>query len=164
MRWRLYQLSLGLRFIAKILLNSLWGKFAQKNNLSHHLVFHKDDWASFHELVNNDAYDVHTPIFTTTEMVRVSYNDKRDFVTENENSNIVVAMYTTAMARLRLLKFLNMVIESPGCTPLYADTDSVMVKFPKGKCPIPEGDFLGDMCREYGNYVILKFRAAGPKY
>ena len=28
---------------------------------------------------------------------------------------------------------------------------------------IPEGDFLGDMCREYVEYDIVKFRAAGPK-
>jgi hypothetical protein len=63
-------------------------------------------------------------------------------------------MYTTAMARLRLLKFLNMVKDMPGCTPLYADTDSVMLKFPKGKCPIPEGDLLGEMCR--GLYFLLQ--------
>lgn len=49
------------------------------------------------------------------------------------------------------------------CKLLYVDTDSVIFKHPKGKCPIPEGEYLGEMTKENPDYKIDEFCAAGPK-
>jgi hypothetical protein len=46
-------------------------------------------------------------------------------VKENANSNIVVALYTTAEARLTLYRYMKKVFETPGCKIAYTDTDSV---------------------------------------
>jgi hypothetical protein len=50
-----------------------------------------------------------------------------------------------------------------GCNVLYTDTDSVVFSSPIGVNPIAEGEFLGEMSREYANFRIERFAAAGPK-
>jgi Zn-finger nucleic acid-binding protein len=52
---------------------------------------------------------------------------------------------------------------SPGCSVIYTDTDSVMFSCPRGKNPIPEGNFLGEMSREYPDYELMEIICAGPK-
>ena len=59
------------------------------------------------------------------DIMRVNYRMKRDYVKENNNSNIVIALYTTAEARLKLYRYMKMVEETPGCEIAYTDTDSV---------------------------------------
>ena len=40
----------------------------------------------------------------------------------------------------------------------------VIFKHPRGVNPLPEGKYLGEMSREYEDYRILEFVAAGAKY
>jgi hypothetical protein len=58
---------------------------------------------------------------------------------------------------------MQMVDRTKGCRVLYTDTDSVVFRHPKGVNPIPEGEFLGEMSREYADFRIDRFVAAGPK-
>jgi hypothetical protein len=73
---------------------------------------------------------------------------------------------------------MQMVQRSPGCHICYTgilfpsilkyskiliDTDSIILECPRGKCPIPEGAFLGEMAREYPDYEIAEAVFAGPK-
>jgi hypothetical protein len=46
---------------------------------------------------------------------------------------------------------------------ILIDTDSIILECPRGKCPIPEGAFLGEMAREYPDSKILEVVCAGPK-
>jgi Zn-finger nucleic acid-binding protein len=66
-------------------------------------------------------------------------------------------------ARLKLYEYMKMVQFSPGCSVIYTDTDSVMFSCPRGKNPIPEGSFLGEMSREYPEYELTEIVCAGPK-
>jgi hypothetical protein len=43
------------------------------------------------------------------------------------------------------------------------DTDSVLFKHPKGENVLSEGQFLGEMTREYSEFNIVEFVAGGPK-
>ena len=46
----------GLRTLAKVMLNSMWGKFGQKPNKTQVKEF--DDPIQFHEFYDSDKYDV----------------------------------------------------------------------------------------------------------
>jgi predicted transcriptional regulator len=61
----------------------------------------------------------------SADIIRVNHRLKRDYVKENEISNIVIALYTTAEAQLTLYRYMKMVAETPGCEIGYTDTDSV---------------------------------------
>jgi hypothetical protein len=54
-------------------------------------------------------------------MVEMRYQYKEEFVEESGRTNVVIAAYTTAQARLKLYCYL----EQLGPRALYADTDSV---------------------------------------
>jgi hypothetical protein len=58
---------------------------------------------------------------------------------------------------------MKMVQITPGCKVIYTDTDSIIYLSPRGKNPIPEGSFLGEMSREYPDYEITEVVCAGPK-
>jgi hypothetical protein len=46
----------------------------------------------------------------------------------------------------------------------FIDTDSIIFSCPRGKNPIPEGNFLGEMSREHPECEILEVVCAGPKH
>jgi hypothetical protein len=56
--------------------------------------------------------------------MRLVYKEKEKFVHEHQASNVVIALWTTSTARLKLLKYMRQVSESG--TLLYTDTDSVI--------------------------------------
>ena len=155
----------GMRFIAKILLNSLWGKFAQRNIMGKTEIFTSDpaSRAKFLRLFTDDRIIVNQILPMTQDVIRTVHTLKNAYVEEGRNSNIIIALYTTAHARLVLLDYLQKVHENPQCEILYCDTDSVMVRHPRGKPPIGRGQLLGEMEQEDPDYDILEFVAAGPK-
>uniref|UniRef100_A0A914H6I4 DNA-directed DNA polymerase n=1 Tax=Globodera rostochiensis TaxID=31243 RepID=A0A914H6I4_GLORO len=75
----------------------------------------------------------------------------------------MVSIWTTAQARLKLYSYLELIDKSENCKLIYTDTDSVIFMHPKGKCPIKEGNFLGEMSKEYAKDKILEVVCAGPK-
>ena len=54
-------------------------------------------------------------------MVYVTYEDKNEFIKTSYNTNIYIAIFTTAHARIKLLKMM----QKLGRNVLYCDTDSV---------------------------------------
>ena len=60
--------------------------------------------------------------FVSDEMVEMRYQYKEEFVEESGRTNVVIAAYTTAQARLKLYGYL----EQLGPRALYANTDSVV--------------------------------------
>jgi DNA polymerase elongation subunit (family B) len=153
-----------MRYIAKLLLNSLWGKFAQRNRLGKTAVFTTENAADYFALFLNPSTEVTQIIPICDGVIRVLYTEKKDFVRENANSNTVVALYTTAIARMRLFSYLENILQQPGCTILYTDTDSVMFKHPRNTTILQSGRYLGEMSEEYSGFEIEKFISAGPKY
>lgn len=78
--------------------------------------------------VLNPKYEISQIIPVSKDVVRVSYRSVNDYVKENDTSNIVVSLYTTSIARLKLLSYLQLIERTPGTTILYVDTDSVSQK------------------------------------
>ena len=83
----------GLRYISKLLLNSLWGKFGQRNNLSKTCLLKAP--ADYFSLVLDKKIDIAQIMPVGEEMMRVTYREKDSYIRENACSNVVVALYTT---------------------------------------------------------------------
>lgn len=93
-------------------------------------------------------------------MIQLSWEDKKDTIKEDFNTNVFVATFTTCWARLKLYEVLEMLQERV----LYFDTDSVI--FVSRPCDQePEvGSFLGQLTSELKpNEHIVEFVSGGPK-
>ena len=148
----------GLRAIAKMCLNSLWGKFGQRNNMNQ--CKYVTDINEFYQIVLDDTIGNLNMNFISDEMVQMSYTYKDQFVDNSYNTNIYLACFTTSSARLMLyekLDYLNKQV-------LYFDTDSIIyINSPNGN-EIKTGDMLGDLTDELdGEYINNTFVSGGPK-
>ncbi|XP_073497547.1 uncharacterized protein [Phyllobates terribilis] len=147
------------RQISKLFLNSLWGKFGQRTNLPNTSIVMKSD--DFMHYFFHSLYDVSSLDFIDEETAMVNWQySKESYAKENKNTNIFIACFTTAYARLELFKLLDALQER--C--LYHDTDSVIFVSKEGDYMPPLGDYLGDLTSEIPNDTyITEFVSAGPK-
>nr|XP_015840028.1 PREDICTED: uncharacterized protein LOC103315075 isoform X1 [Tribolium castaneum] len=151
----------GLRFLAKIMLNSFWGKFGQRENLKGTEIIKqpKDLFA----LLTNPSTIVNNIDIINQDILLASTEKVKEDVIAQGNTNVVIAAYTTALARLELYKYLQKLDRRV----LYFDTDSVIFTHKPGEWLPPVGDFLGDLTDEMIDYGegshITEFVSGGPK-
>ena len=151
-----FEFNAGLRSIAKLCLNSLWGKFGQRNNMSQ--TKYVTDVSEFYEILLDDKLDNKNFQFINDDMVQMTYNFKDQFVDNSNNTNIYTACFTTSHARLMLYDKLDYLNEKV----LYFDTDSI-IYVDDGTKNIETGDMLGDMTDEISGKGISSFVSTGPK-
>ena len=148
----------GLRAIAKMCLNSLWGKFGQRNNMNQ--CKYITDINEFYQVVLDDTIGNLNMNFINEEMVQMSYSYKDQFVDNSYNTNIYIASYTTSSARLMLYDKLDYLNEQV----LYFDTDSIIYIESTNGNKIKTGDMLGELTDELDSKSINNtFVAGGPK-
>ena len=92
-------------------------------------------------------------------MVEMRWKYKEQFVEASQKTNVIVAAYTTALARLKLYGYL----ERLGERTLYCDTDSIVFTSKEGEWRPTTGDYLGDLTDEVPNNRIKVFVSGGPK-
>lgn len=155
----------GLRSVAKLCLNCFWGKFGQKENLAQSKFI--DTCADLAKLVTDEKVDIMKIIPISDEMLYVNYRSSEDFIKCSPMTNVVLAAYTTAHARLKLYSYLERLQERV----YYCDTDScVWLNKVNNEedYRVPIGSFLGDMTDELASFgegsFIKSFVAAGPKF
>jgi len=131
------------------MLNSFWGKFGQRNNMTN-LVYFKDP-AKYFQLITNPAIIVHSVVMVTDTMLAVAYTNEDEFVEVMGNTNVVPAAFTTAQARLRLYEYIGKL----GERVLYFDTDSVIYvsHTDREEYNVPIGSYLGDMTDELKDWA-----------
>uniref|UniRef100_A0A914I5W4 DNA-directed DNA polymerase n=1 Tax=Globodera rostochiensis TaxID=31243 RepID=A0A914I5W4_GLORO len=152
----------GKRALAKLCLNNLWGRFSLRNfGLSQTLI--ADDPAVLAEYLDNKSIDVTSIDELDEDHILISYMTKQEWVEEHSCSNIIVSLWTTSAARLLLLKAMQKVVRSPGCTLLYTDTDSLVFVHPSDRCPLETGPHLGQFTDEFPLHVIEEFCSGGAK-
>jgi hypothetical protein len=144
------------RALAKLAMNSLYGKFAQAQNYPQ-TTFIQEPSELYNLLLNDKAQDLHL-IYLNDEMIQATYKMKDMFVKNNYNTNVFIALMTTANARTRLLQGLDQV----GDRVLYCDTDSIVYQ-DTGSNTIPTGDLLGNWTDELNGAYITKWISSGPK-
>jgi hypothetical protein len=151
----------GLRTIAKLALNSFWGKFGQRNNLDQlEYITHPEQLRAY---LLDETKEIVSLCFPSEEIAQVQWRNGEDFIEPTITGNPFIAAYTTAQARLKLYSYL----EALDRRVLYFDTDSVIYVTEPGQSELPTGEFLGDLTDEIavhgsGSY-INEFVSAGPK-
>ncbi|XP_054152671.1 uncharacterized protein LOC128951450 [Oppia nitens] len=158
----------GLRFIAKLMLNSLWGKLAQRPNQKQTKLCKTYD--AYRSIISDAKIQIKGEIMPNDETILVNYQYIDDNYSSAGNTNIALASMVTGNARIHLYRELHNIESSAKGRVLYFDTDSVIYRHDptKGWYDPPIGDFLGDMTDEIekdykeGSY-INSFTSCGPK-
>ena len=148
----------GLRTLAKMMLNSMWGKFGQRLNKTQVRAF--DDPHQFHQFLDTDTLDVRNVFVINDDKVEVHYQYQDKNIPVSPNLNIFVAAFTTCRARLKLYEAL----EQLGERVLYYDTDSVLFLQDQGQTNPDVGNYLGEFTSELEKEdYIVEFVSGGPK-
>ena len=113
----------------------------------------------FFDYLTSDEINVLDARFVSDEMIEIHYENSENFIAPNAKTNVVIAAFTTAYARLKLYGVLHILQERV----LYYDTDSVIfVSKPNDPEP-PIGPYLGELTDELGGDYITAFVSGGPK-
>ncbi|CAB3994981.1 uncharacterized transposon-derived [Paramuricea clavata] len=147
----------GMRALSKLMLNSFWGKFAQRSNMAK-VELIKDPQVYF-DYLSLDEINVLVVRFVSDEMVELRYEYNENFVEPNARTNVVIAAFTTAYARLKLYEVLDQLQERV----LYYDTDSVIFVSKPNEPEPPLGPYLGQLTNKLKEGHITTFISGGPK-
>jgi hypothetical protein len=93
-----------LKALAKLMLNGFWGKFGQRSNMPQ--IKYISDPTEYFDMLVSDQILVMGIHFVSNEMMEMRYQYKEEFVEESGRTNVVIAAYTTAQARLKLYNYL----------------------------------------------------------
>ena len=147
----------GLKATAKLMLNSFWGKFGQRENLPQVQQCTSPD--ELYSILEDDTLQVTNIRICTEEVLEVVFQHTEETVFPSNKTNVFIAAFTTCWARLKLYSYLEKLEQQV----LYYDTDSVIYKWRPGQPKIQTGDYLGDMKDELEGDVIVEFISGGAK-
>nr|CAD2199872.1 unnamed protein product [Meloidogyne enterolobii] len=150
----------GLRMIAKLLANSLWGKLAQR--VCGTEVRYAKTPSEFHQLFEDPTTEMLDFDHVSEHLDRCVVQKKAEFARAPNTNCIPVAAFVTSYARLHLYEYMKKVHQI-GARLLYCDTDSLIYVGKVHGPRVPEGESLGKMKREIPSRRILEFVAGGPK-
>jgi hypothetical protein len=147
------------RQLAKIFLNSLWGKFCQKPHKEHFVTIH--GYQQFIKLWNDPTIDKTSFSFRHigNNTWKVLYRTIDSYTKPNPKYNIYLAAKVTEWARTIL--HTEMLRIGPS-NVLYCDTDSIMYEC--GDDEVLNGHGLGEWVDEYPNDRIVKLYVLAPKF
>ena len=150
----------GMRALAKLCLNSFWGKFGQRLNLKQSQFFHETEVDAFFRVLSDPTKDFQDFHIVANDTIQVEWTYKKDCQPEDNKTNIYLATFTTCWARLKLYS----ILEKIDRNVLYYDTDSVIYVSKTGENDVPLGDYLGELTNELetGEHII-EFVSGGPK-
>ena len=149
----------GLRSLAKLCLNSFWGKLGQKLVMKQTEFLHDTQADLFFQRVSDPTRKLEDFHIINEHLIELEYTHTNEFIPENFQTNVVLASFTTCWARLKLLAAL----EKIGNRVLYYDTDSIIYISRPGEYDPPLGDYLGEFTDELDGDYIIEFLSGGPK-
>lgn len=148
----------GLRSLAKLMANSHWGKSAQQSNKVQVSYIH--DPGEYVRMMSDSTVTVHDVFHVSDECVALQWSRSSEYDEGLPHTNVVLAAYTTAHARLRLYD----ILERLGERAMYFDTDSVIyLHLSDGSYNPPLGSYLGDLKDELPDAFVTEYCGLGPK-
>ena len=140
--------------IAKLLLNSLYGRFAMSPSLLNHKVLEANstEYNDFIRLIKFENIESEVKL---GNKVLISYTDSNNIINSNLNINIAIGLATSSYARIHMSQFKN----NPKFNLYYTDTDSIFTDQPLPNHLIDDKK-LGLMKLEY---TLTDFVAIAPK-
>jgi hypothetical protein len=154
------------RQLAKLYLNSLWGKFAQRPSDSNHVYLYGE--RQFFDFWYDTRIDhEHTSFRVMYPGVYQAYYKKRkEFCPPVGHANVFIAAAVTAGARTvlhkQLLRIHSLPLAGGQSRLLYCDTDSVIFIWPVGGEQLTSVG-LGHWTDEYPDGGVVGFFALAPK-
>lgn len=148
-----------MRALAKLFLNSLWGKWAQKPSKECQTTVY--GMQQFFQLWNDRSVEKESCLFRDISpgVYKVNYRKKEAFVQAVPHGNIWLAAAVTAWARIALhTQMLRIGAERL----IYCDTDSIIFRWPKNGQNLT-GVGLGHWTDEYPGHTIDRVYALAPK-
>lgn len=150
----------GKRLLSKIQLNSLWGKLGQKYDMNQHKYITKpDEWFKMLSKHQKGEISLEGEQSLDEDTLFIQYRDLKEENTPLNNTNVALAGFVTANARLRLYSELEKLNERV----CYCDTDSIIFEYDANGYNIPQGKYLGEWEDETPGYFIEEFVATAPK-
>lgn len=143
---------------AKILMNSLYGKFGQafhKKNVIMHYHFSSQEQLDFLRQAEIDGIKIVKHLYSAEQNIYIAI-ELNESHTYKAYMNVAIASYVTSYARIALHKKM-MEFESNGIEILYCDTDSLTIE-QKDLSQIKLGKNLGDWDIEQ-TFDSVKFMA-----
>ena len=158
----------GLRSLAKLALNSFYGKFGQRQNMKKCMFI--TDAKALYRLLGDPSRKVCDFHILSEDMMAIEHCGVREFQMTDPKTNVIFAAFCTTYARLHLLRLM----QKLGRRVLYHDTDSVIYSYQPGEWMPPLGERLGELtdeisCKEVGcrgcveGHWIVAFVSGGPK-
>jgi hypothetical protein len=144
--------------IAKLLLNSLYGKFGMTDDLATHVIVNTD---KLDKIIESNSKDKITTIELEDDLYLVSYHDVDGdkFIDDHTSFDISVGVASaiTAYSRVIMTQFKNL----PNNQMFYTDTDSAIMEKPLDDYLV--GKHLGQMVleKEYVEFVALAPKVYG---
>ena len=147
-----------LRLIAKLFLNSCWGKFVERLDLPRTVYVKTRDQLAL--LLNDVTKRILNFNLISEEFIVIEYKAQDQFLEDPAFQNVVFGIFTTSIARITLLKLL----QKTDTRTIYTDTDSVIYKEKDGENILQIGDQLGDLSDELPDgQHICEILCSGPK-
>jgi G:T-mismatch repair DNA endonuclease (very short patch repair protein) len=148
----------GLRYISKLFLNSLWGKFCQRLDKSK--THYVSTMKQYVKLSNDPTKVISNFHIINEDVVILETLCHEHFPQESSFQNETIGCFTTSHARLHLLG----ILQQAGDSNLYHDTDSIQWVEKEGETTFKEGYLLGDLTNELPpNVHITEYVSSGPK-
>jgi hypothetical protein len=113
----------------------------------------------FFDYLTSDEISVLDADLVNDNLIEIRYEYTDNFIKPDAKTNVVIAAFTTAYARLKLYGVLDMMQERV----LYYDTDSVVFVSKPGEPEPRLGNHLGELTDELGGDHIMVFASGGPK-
>jgi len=136
-----------MNYVAKILMNSLYGRFGMKDNFVISQIMNKEDYNKFEELDKNnsiiDVIDLDDNLLVQTKNKKLELDTLLDNSSEIHNINIAIAAAITGYARIHMSQFKN----NKDFNLYYSDTDSAYIDAPLNESFI--SNKIGFMKLEY---------------
>lgn len=156
----------ALRFIAKLFLNSLWGKLAQNPDKKKTEIIHNYD--SYFRKITDDQIEIVSEIMVNDKTLIPQWKNKEETLEYGRNTSLAIASFVTSYARLELYHKMAKVESIRPGSLLYFDTDSIIYYRNVEDLEIECGDHLGELkdeiCADHGpNASIQEFVTCGPK-
>ena len=148
----------ALRSLAKLLLNSFWGKFGQNDNYAKTEFICEPE--TYFTRINDCTKQCLDFNIISEEIIQLDWENDNLFLEDSIVSSDIHAVLVTAYARLKLYELL----EKLQKRVLYFDTDSVIFTQRRGEWSPALGDCLGELTSELSeNDHIVEFVSGGPK-
>lgn len=87
--------------MAKICLNSFWGKFGQRLNMSQTLFVYHTEVDKFFQLLSDPTKEVSDFHIVYDDMIQLEFTNDSSFLPLDFKTNVFLASFTTCMARSR---------------------------------------------------------------